>query len=182
MKRNKKNKSRLSDEISATMTIEDARKWVASNAYAGGAICPCCKANVEVYRRRISFAMSNFLIHLVRETELVHAQWYHLPTLVRRYNLGESALCESAKLRFWGLVEASTDIRPDGSPRNGYYRITPKGSQFAKNEIELPKYAIEYRSNVLGFEGELLSIDKCIGGFDYAEIVTSMLQKNTLFD
>jgi len=109
------------------------------------------------------------LCHLYRQHE-----YAHIPGLVRKHGLPISASADFSKLRFWGLVEELDDIRADGSPRNGYWRITPKGRKFVRGEITIPKYRLFLSGIDLGVpeDSPQLGIREALGSqFDYLEIL-----------
>lgn len=72
----------------------------------------------------------------------------------------------------WRLLEKMEGKRPDGSKKNGFYKITDKGVRFVKQEITVPQTLIIYNGKCEGFEGDQVSIKDGLGKrFDYAELM-----------
>ena len=63
------------------------------------------------------------------------AEWLHVPSYIAEMvadhpRRAAAVRGDWAKLKFWGLIEEKPDVRDDGSPRVGYWRMTPLGRQF----------------------------------------------------
>lgn len=130
----------------------------------GGTECPACFQHVQIYRRTINSGMARSLIAMYR---IGGTDWIHLPT-----QLGARSR-EEGKLAYWELVEEELARRPDGG-RAGYWRVTPKGELFVRNQLVVPKYALVYNGRFLGYEGtDRVGIRDALGKkFDYTELMT----------
>jgi hypothetical protein len=161
-------------------TLTEARKETFETAVLGkGTKCPCCDRFVKVYKRKINSAMGRALILLYRHyntPRVTPEEWIHFPTLLIKHGAQRS---DEGKLTLWGFVEKLTGTREDGSTRNGYYRITQRGREFARNEIEVPAHAFLYYDGVvLGFSDgdkypkEVVKIGDVLGtAYNYREMM-----------
>lgn len=75
--------------------------------------------------------------------------------------------CDYGKLVWWGFLEKhGTEV--------GLYRMTEAGKRFVRGEIRARSHAIEYRSNVLDFDGDLITVSQALGRkFDYGELMAT---------
>jgi hypothetical protein len=161
-------------------TLTEARKETFEAAVIGkGTKCPCCDRFVKVYKRKFNSAMGKALIYLYRHyntPKVAPQEWVHFPSLLVKCGAQRS---DEGKLALWGLVEKLGGTRDDGSKRNGFYRITEKGRQFARSQIELPAHAFLYYDGiVLGFSDgdkypkEIVRIGDVLGkSFNYREMM-----------
>lgn len=136
---------------------------------ADGVGCPCCGQFAKVYRRKVNSSMARGLI----------AAWHAFGTDfgylqdVRRASKATDNR-EEPKFRYWGLMEEEPSLRPDGG-RAGWWRVTPRGVAWLKREISVPKYALIYDGDLLGFEGEHVYITDAIGTkFNYADLMAGV--------
>lgn len=132
-----------------------------------GVRCPSCNHNVKVYKRNFNSGMAKALIYLYLEARRTNNKWLKFGRYLKQYQWP----ADYAKLVWWGLVEKHSGKAKDGNS-NGLYRITRKGARFAKRQITVPKYAIEYMSKVEKFEGiEIDIVDAAGDEFDYNELM-----------
>jgi len=119
----------------------------------------------KVYNRSLSGLMVRSLGDLYRKGGV--SEFIHIPTLF----LGVVRCGDFCKLRYWGLIEGEDSVRDDGNPRNGYWRVTPKGENFLQGKIKIPKVARVQKGECIGFSGpEMLSSDLSGETFNYSEI------------
>ena len=94
---------------------------------------------------------------------------WHLPTLV-------GASGDTAKLVHWGLIAAISGLRDDGSPRNGWWRVTETGQDWVLGRIAVPRYVFLYDSRFLDFDGDgeqRWTVTDALGKkFDYEQLMT----------
>jgi hypothetical protein len=96
-------------------------------------------------------------------------EWCHVRRLRSRSHAGDNR--EESKLRYWGLIEEETDLRPDGG-RSGWWRLTPTGKDWVLNLSGVLKYALVYNGRCLGLSGQPVSIVDALGTrFDYRELM-----------
>ena len=147
------------------MTLAEARDELRGLVLDGGHPCPCCTQLAKVYRRTIHATMARSLIVMYRRspTEIVH-----LPSLFPR-----RAAADVPKLRHWGLIEEEAATREDGG-RAGYWRVTPTGGAFVRQQLTVPKYAHVYDNRLLSLQGADVSVVDCLGKrFDYRELMNA---------
>lgn len=107
--------------------------WIRERAEKGDK-CPACGQRFQVYWRTINAGMAVSAIKLYRLHCETPWRWVHLPTEVGRISAEES------KLRWWGLVESSDNLREDGG-KASQWRMTQKGVEWVCGRIAVPCYA-----------------------------------------
>ena len=150
-------------------TLSEAKREVIEGRLKG-IKCPCCNQHVRLYKRNITSAMAYALIIIHRSG---NTSFFHIENYFKKINCPASIRGDFPKLRFWGLIEKKSDLRPDGSNRNGYYRITGKGRDFVNNNITVLKYLYLYNNKVQATEpDELVNIHTCLTQkFNYNELM-----------
>lgn len=129
--------------------------------------CPCCKREVQIYKRNIHAGMARGLIAAYRHGAA--ADYVHAPELVDDYQN-----TDFARLRLWALVGALAGRRDDGGPP-GFYRLTELGVSFVKGEMTVPKYVLVYAGRVLGRSEKQISIYDALGTkFNYDELMAGI--------
>lgn len=80
----------------------------------------------------------------------------------------------------YGMLEKMEGKRPDGSKKNGFYKLTDKGRQFVMKQITVPQTFIIYNGKCEGFEGREIGIEDALGKyFDYAELMSGDYKMHT---
>lgn len=120
--------------------------------------CPHCGASQVEYKRSLSKGLANSL------RLLVSAGGVAVP--VCSLALTNSEYSAFAKLRLWGVIE-KIESPKDVKGRGGYWSITDKGWRFVRGEIQVPKYVIEYRGEVLEESEKMISIQMVAEGWWY---------------
>lgn len=141
--------------------VAQARVWLVSRLWdpeadrpTRGTTCPVCVRHAQVYRRALNSGMARSLIAMYRHGG---KEFIHIPTAVPQRSR------EDAKMRYWGLVEEERVLRPDGG-RAGYWRVTDQGERFVLEGLLVPKWAIEYDSDLMGMDSsELTDINAALG-------------------
>jgi hypothetical protein len=162
-------------------SLEDAKKWLRVR-FGKGATCPCCNQFVKLYRRPLSKSIAFVLLLIaryyrrynVRPDEWLHVPSYIAETVASNPRRAAAVRGDWAKLKFWGLLEEKPDVRTDGSPRVGYWRMTPLGQKFVDREVKVPSHVYIYNGEALQRSvSEMVTIDDALGTeFSYAEIMT----------
>lgn len=135
-----------------------------------GVRCPACDQHVKVYRRKVYAAMAGALVHVYKHAG---AGWVHVPSIPSMRD-GRDAATDGtlAKLRYWGLVEEETSLIRDDGGRAGYWRVTDSGAAYITCALTIPKYALIYNSERIGFDGpDVLITDAFRTPFDYIELL-----------
>lgn len=143
------------------MNLEEAKDWLRERVYEG-ARCPCCNQFAKVYKRRIYSSMALSLIKLYRYQD---DDFKHIKEIEQRGDF--------TKLVHWGLVHEKTkEINDDDKKTSGYWRITEFGKQFVEKKVSVRTYIKLYDSLFLGFEGDEVYINDCLGKkFSYEELM-----------
>lgn len=163
--------------ITEHSTVADAQAYILEHRH-DGCRCPVCNAKIEIYKRAIHSTMAAVLCEMRRHEKATGAEAMNVASLPGVKKLPKS-YSDFSKCRWWGLIEQMPGVRDDGSPRNGYWKLTTKGRKFVERSERVMKYALEFKSEALGFAGEMVTIDDCLGTrFRYDELVNS---QSTLF-
>lgn len=162
--------------LSGDASLAEAKEWLRAQLREG-APCPCCTQLAKVYRRKLNAGMARVLIRMFKKAGL---DWTYLPHVdlqpgERRRAVGHSG--EMCMTRYWGLIEGMPDDvrREDGSSRVGWWRLTPRGADFVRGGLTVPKYALVYDGRCLGLEGDQVGIRDALGSkFNYAELMAGV--------
>ena len=159
-------------------SLEDAKKWLRAR-FGKGATCPCCHQFVKLYRRPFNKSMAYVLLLIAcyfRGDDV--EEWLHVPSYIAemvadRPRRAAAVRGDWAKLKLWGLIEEKPEVREDGSPRVGYWRLTSLGSQFVKRQVRVPSHVYIYNGEALRRTVEdQITIDEALGKeFNYDEIM-----------
>lgn len=173
-------KSAMKDEFNPqNVSLEDAKKWLRAR-FGKGAPCPCCNQFVKRYKRPFSKSMAYvlLLISCYFRGDAVE-EWLHVPSYIAEMvadhpRRAAAVRGDWAKLKFWGLLEEKPDVREDGSPRVGYWRLTRLGRQFVERQVKVPSHIFIYNGEVLRRTVEdQITIDDALGtDFSYDEIMS----------
>ena len=139
----------------------------------GGTKCPCCDKHAQIYKRKFLRSMAIELINILPYYTMNPG----MPLAINRYLVQRGIFHGSySKLCFWGLLKQDT-AQLAGKKHSGLYSITDKGILFAKNEVTIPEYVIEYNKSVIRFEGDDISIRHTFKNlFDYDELMNEVYQ------
>ena len=150
------------------MTLADARDTL-RGTLADGHNCPCCGQLAKVYERRIHSTMARELVAAYQAGAA--NQFVNLNNVFAGTNLHKRG-GDFAKLRYWSLVVEADTKRDDGG-RAGWWKLTPAGAAFARNEIVVPRVAQVYDGKLLALVGDPVGITDCLGSrFDYNDLMT----------
>jgi len=157
----------------STTTLQSAKDWLRDRVDVG-AKCPCCTQLAKVYKRKLTGPMAYALI-LIERNFRTSGDWLHVPSYLSKWSKIGSAVRggDWAKLVHWKLIEEKPEIRDDGSPRAGYYKITQLGIDFAQGRVAVPKFVYLYDSRVIQRAcTETLTVAEALGSnFNYAELM-----------
>jgi len=179
----------LFDKDPDTATVADVKRWLRVHA-PKGAVCPCCKQHVKIYRRALGSQMARWLIWLVRTWEQkqagvrspVSGQLMHLECNHPWIDVKLSPVRggDYAKLIHWELVEHKVNEpkqkRPDGSrPKDsGLWRPTFKGIDFVHQRLSVPSHMTLYCNLLLEQSDDLIKIHQALGKkFDYHKLMNA---------
>lgn len=161
-------------------SLEDAKKWLRVR-FKKGATCPCCNQFVKCYRRPMNKSMAYVLLLMecyFRGDPV--EEWLHVPSYIAEMvsdhpRRAAAVRGDWAKLKLWGLIEEKPDVRADGNPRVGYWKLTSLGRQFVKRQVKVPSHVYIYNGEALQRVVEdQITIDDALGTeFNYDEIMRS---------
>jgi hypothetical protein len=159
-------------------SLEDAKRWLRAR-FKKGATCPCCSQHVKCYRRPMNKSMAYVLLLMscyFRGDQV--EEWLHVPSYIAEMvadhpRRAAAVRGDWAKLKYWGLIEEKPEVRDDGSPRVGYWKLTPLGRQFVARQVKVPSHVYIYNGDPLRrVVDELITIDEALGKeFNYDEIM-----------
>lgn len=155
----------MSTHFPDSTPLGQARAWLRARLDKG-ADCPLCTQRAQTYRRKINAGMARSLIAMYQINGL---DWVHVPSQLSARSR------EEGKLAYWGLVE-ERDLKRDDGGRAGEWRVTPRGEQFLRAKISVPKYAHVFNGRVMGFDmSETITVKDALGDkFDYSELMAGI--------
>lgn len=184
-----RDKACLSEEEIASLSLEQARRWVQEHSRSPGFVCPACNRFGMTYWRAITSSMA-FCLILLHRFYRDHPQYAHNFIHVCGYINSLSFLTprqkaavrgDFTKLRFWGYLEGKNEYRDDGSARNGYWRITESGHLFARGLISAPAHIATYKNELLGMDDVRVNIREALGKkFNYDELMVTQAPESAL--
>lgn len=160
------------DLFPGDLTLDEARA-VIQRRRSEGLACPLCDQNVKVYRRKLGSATVRTMIVMMQHAG---SGYVHVPDLLGR--VAPALLSQGGYAtmgHWWGLLEESPECREDGSKSSGKWRVTEKGVRFLHQQLRVPKYALLYNDECLGFDGPEIHIGEALGNkFDYAALMAGV--------
>lgn len=159
-------------------SLEDAKTWLRAR-FGKGATCPCCNQFVKLYKRPFNKSMAYVLLLMECYFRSDPAEeWLHVPSYIAEMvsdhpRRAAAVRGDWAKAKYWGLIEEKPDVRDDGSPRVGYWKLTPLGRQFVRRQVKVPSHVYIYNGEALQRAVEdQITIDDALGTeFNYDEIM-----------
>lgn len=138
--------------------ITEAVKWLKSTLLEIKACkCPVCGQTAKLYPRSLSSPLALFMVDLynLTATNLPEARWVNVSQdMIDK--LDHHVSRDYAKLRFWGLLEASELIV-------GMWRITPAGIAFVEGRLVVPQKAYIYNNHCVRLGKNVTDIKGALG-------------------
>lgn len=133
-----------------------------------GYTCECCGLYVKMYQRKLLASMCLVLIDIYKSGK---RDYLHVENWLKER--GKSNWRgDFHKLVFWGLLEKKPERREDGSPRNGFYKLTGRGILFVEEKLEVREKILLFDNKFEGFEGKEVTIREALGNkFNYDELM-----------
>ena len=136
-------------------------------SFESGFICQNCGSYVKRYRRSFNGNMALALLLLCK---------FNIRKFVKVEDFliknGQKRCGDFSYLTHYGFLEKQIGNREDGSGRNGYYRITDAGIDFAMGRSTAAAKFIMLHGKCQGFEGDQINIRQALGKkFDYDELM-----------
>ena len=160
-------------EPDARWSLARVRKYIRARV-ADGLKCPACGGNAKVYKRSLRTGWTYGLaliatapIELLDEKGFVHATQYFNAVGEGTGSASGVAIAGDWQLmRHWNLI-----VSGEG---RGMWRITDTGLEFLAKRIRVPRDALLYNNELVGFTPLLIRIDEADGeGFDLDKIMES---------
>lgn len=135
-----------------------------------GYCCPECGQLVKMYGRKFNSNMALALIFLYHNKA---RGFIHLENEMKA--AGKQRCGDASYLRHYRLIEAYKGERTDGSPRNGFYKITGLGIQFCEQKYRVQKTFLIFNNKIEGFHGPEIGITEALGTkFKYDELMLAI--------
>lgn len=132
-----------------TATLQEVKNYLREH-YHKGVECPACGQLTRLYRRPLTSAMAYALLLIYHHSNPNH-DWMHVEKYLKTAAPDLNLRGDFHKLVLWNLLEAKKDTHKNGSPRNGFYKITDQGVGFIKGKFPLPSHVLIYNGKVQGF-------------------------------
>lgn len=139
--------------------LSEVRHWLTENA-PRGVDCPACSQFCKIYLRQMTAVPALGVMLLSRPRLNV---WIHL---TEAFTEAYPRLAGQGGYRnlgvHWKLIEERRVLREDGG-RAGYWRSNAAGRAYVYEELKIPKYAVIYNGQCLGYVGPLVTIHDALG-------------------
>jgi hypothetical protein len=139
-----------------------------------GGRCPCCDRWGKVNGHAIIETMAMALLWLsrqpVNDEGFVDTKKAPAWMVKGKYSL----------LRHWGLT-LKADKQNKKTKGEGLWQVTPKGYQFLRNDLAIPKKVYIYDNALQGFSAEEVYFRDCFGKhFDYQQVMSDSFNLNNI--
>lgn len=136
---------------------------------SSGYVCSCCGQYVKEYTRSFNCNMALLLIRLYKHQK---TGWVHIEKFLAEN--GYSRCGDFSYMTHYKLLQKLNEDRPDGSSRNGYYKLTGTAIMFIEGKLTVAAKFKMFNSKFMGFEGEQIDIKTALGKrFDYQELMSN---------
>ena len=119
-----------------------------------GFYCSHCGSYVKLYKRSFNSNMAVCLLALLKHNAIgfVKIEDFLLSHGYKRCG-------DFSYLVHYRMLEKQKGKRDDGSPKNGFYRITGLGILFAEGKVKVQSKFLIENNKLIGFEGKEVSIN-----------------------
>lgn len=138
-----------------------------------GYVCECCGSFVKEYTRSFNCNMALLLVRLYKHGKIGYV---HIEKFLAEN--GYSRCGDFSYLVHYKLLQKLNEDRPDGSSRNGYYKLTGTAIMFLEGKLTVSAKFKMFNGKFMGFEGEQINIQTALGKrFSYAELMGKELEQ-----
>lgn len=151
--------------FSGRMSLDSARDKLRDLA-ADGAKCPCCQQNVKIYKRKLNLNHVQMMCEVYKRQfrDGLRQYWVYLPDIPQKSR-------DFATAQYFGLIEQRPGTREDGAKQTGWWRLTHTGTQFLGGRVFIPKYALVYNGERIGWDGGQVYVHSIWEGFNFRELM-----------
>jgi len=134
-------------------------------------ICPTCGLKSVEYRHHLSKVIIALVVKLYERGQ---------PACASELCRNLSDRTNSYKNQFWGLIKPY--VTPALEIKRGWWQLTVMGEEFASGKIHLRKTVVTRNSEVLRFEGPLVSIADLLPEYQFVKDWKDQARQQILFD
>jgi len=128
--------------------------------------CPCCGRYSHFNKFKITQNMIDMMAKCLQLQEAMETGFVHHT----RFLTGETR--GFYNLKRFNMIEQQARDKNVGHA-SGLWRVTVKGKAFLLGEVSVPKYALVFDDEVMGFDGDLMDVHQCYEQhFNYFEVVS----------
>lgn len=152
------------------MLLSDAKTQYEAALSGGDSVtCPCCGQLGKIYKRRLNAGMAAVLIRIYFASKANSQMWVSIEQI---FGSKKQDKRDWPLLQHWSLIEPQS-IRTSTENARGYWRITPLGVQFVRNNITVPSYHHIYDGEIRETSKERTNIKQALGNsFDYLKLMS----------
>lgn len=132
-----------------------------------GYVCEHCGSYVKRYRRSFNsnMAMCLWLLYKFNVKGFIKVEEFLIAN-------GRKRCGDFSYLVHYRFLEKQSGKREDGSPRNGYYRLTSLGILFVEGKIKAHEKFYILHNQFMGFDGKEITLKEALGEkFNYDELM-----------
>lgn len=131
--------------------------------------CSCCNQYVKEYSRSFNANMAIASLCLYKHSG---GKFVHLEKFLAEQ--GHQRCGDASYLRFYNIIQKMEGDRKDGSPRNGFYKLTGVGILFCERKLKVQSKFVIFNNALQGFEGEEIDVvDALKNKFDYEKLMSA---------
>jgi len=138
-----------------------------------GCICPACKQNVKMYKRKLSATMAYCMIIFVKHCRKNNEFGFvNFNKILNDLNITPAQRADWQKLTYFNLITPETTTK--GDPKNGFYRVNQIGFDFVEKNMQVPESCNVYNGKLYGFSMEQTNIKMALKNkFNFQELMNN---------
>lgn len=160
--------------LDLSLSLEEVAQKLFRNLEKGS-FCPCCGQYAKRYKRKM-YATPCLILVAYYKLGNVDSDFHHINEALQLVPQAKrmKVTGDSHKANYFDLLEQMPKPEEITHKRtSGFWRITHKGKLFVERKIKIPRYALVYNAEILGFEGEEIGIEEALGKqFNYEELMS----------
>lgn len=152
--------------FSGGMSLDSARDKLRDLA-PDGVKCPCCHQNVKIYKRKLNRNHVSMMVEVYRRQRSdTRDLWVYIPDIPQKSR-------DFSTAHYFDLIEQRPGVRDDGAKQTGWWRVTQTGKLFLAGRVFVPKYALVYNGERIGWDGGQVYVHHIWESFDFRELMNA---------
>jgi len=155
-----------------TTTLAEVKEYLRENLN-DGCICPACKQNVKMYKRKLSATMAYCMIIFVKHCRKNNEFGFvNFNKILNDLNITPAQRADWQKLAYFKLITPESTTK--GDPKNGFYKVNESGFYFVENDMQVPESCNVYNGKVYGYSMDQTNIKIALTNkFNFYELMNN---------